>query len=412
MANIDHKLDAKTDKLEEFALHLEKNYKSDSAPSRFVLAFVLFAVLNVCLASTGFKQKAIDFPVMTWTSWSIKDYLKDTKKPDVVFLGSSLMLVPLDGTDADFLNKKIDASQHHKSYYFEDAYKMETGKAVDTFNFALPGEMPSDAYLITDFLLKAEKAPKVLVYGVGPRDFMDNLLPSPAATDPYRYLSRFGDLSSHANLLMSDWQERLNWELGKLFFLYGVHGQIALESERLLESTLNRVAPRAEVMPEEERIALRRKLLPTYLPFQVNPKEAYFRPTDPASRGGFMDNVQEYRKRYKNLKMGTFNAQMTFLNDLIAIANSRGTHVVLVAMPITQINRELLPDASWNLYKDRLKALAAGHQVTYFDMHATGEFKVEDFQDTVHLHSGGGAKLLSKIAKIMAADAASAKALP
>lgn len=396
------------------AQKLEETYKkSKSASGRFIAALTIYALLGLGLSSVAFeKLKPIDFPVNTWTTWAISDFLKDDKKPDVVFLGSSLMLVPLDGVDADFTNKQIDASEHHKSLFFEDAYKKDTTQAVDSYNFALPGEMPSDAYLITDFLLKAKKAPKVLVYGVGPRDFMDNLLPSPASTDPYRYLSRFGDLNSHAPLLMPDWQERLDFELTKLFYIYGQRGQMALDMYRQVEAQLDQFFPRPDgVMSHEERVALRRKLLPTYRPMQVNKKECYFRPIKDSERPAFQDNIDEYRKRYKKLKMDTFNSQMTFLNDLIQIANSRGTHVVLVAMPITDINRQILSDKSWALYNDSLKKLAANKQVTFYDMHATGKFQLKDFQDTVHLHSGGGAKLLAEIAELMSKDPACQKAL-
>jgi hypothetical protein len=44
-------------------------------------------------------------------------------------------------------------------------------------------------------------------------------------------------------------------------------------------------------------------------------------------------------------------------------------------------------------------------------MHASGIFKFEDFQDTVHLHAGGGAKLLDEMAKVIANDEPSMAAL-
>ncbi|MDX1989376.1 MAG: hypothetical protein SFV17_22000 [Candidatus Obscuribacter sp.] len=422
MAKTDHSLDVDSGSAVNVLVQekLEASYKLDSQPegakrskSSFLAALALFAVLSVGLSLNQFeKLKPGDFPVNTWTTWAITDFLQEKPKNDVVFLGSSLMLVPLDGVDADFLGKPIDASAHHRSLYFEDAFKKDTGHSLKSYNFALPGEMPSDAYLITDFLLKQEKAPKVLVYGVGPRDFMDNLLPSPAATDPYRYLSRFGSLESHAGLLMPDWQERFNYELTRVCYIYGNRGQLALDVNRGLKAFLDRAARRPEVMSEADRVALRRKLLPDYLPYEVNRKECFFRPTTEATRGGFQDNVAEYRKRYKTLKMSTFTAQMQFLKDLIAIANERGTHVVLVAMPITQVNRDLLPDSSWALYKNSLREVAStGKSVTFHDMHETGKFKLSDFQDTVHLHSGGGAKLLFEVSKLMSADAATKQAL-
>lgn len=383
--------------------------------SRFLVALASFVMLSAGLASISFgKTDPADFPVNTWTTWAIKDFLSDQKKPDVVFMGSSLMLVPLDGTDADHLNRRIDGSAHHKSVYFEDKFKQYSGQKVASYNFALPGEMPSDAALITRFLLKGEKAPKVLVYGVGPRDFMDNLLPSPAATDPFQYLSRFGDWSNRVDLIVPQWQERLNYELGRAFYTYGAKNQLAQNSDRVIKGVLDEVAPAPKTeKTKAELVAMRRLLLPDYHPFEINRDECFFRPESQSARPKFEDNISEYRKRYKTLKMETFNGQMQFLADILDTAKERQVHVLLVAMPITDINRNLLSDQSWNLYRNNLRKLAANHQdsATFFDMQETKAFNISDFQDTVHLHSGGGAKLLDMIAKIMAQDKASMAAL-
>jgi len=44
-------------------------------------------------------------------------------------------------------------------------------------------------------------------------------------------------------------------------------------------------------------------------------------------------------------------------------------------------------------------------------MEESGEFKLADFRDTIHLHSGGGAKLLNKIVQVMAQDQATMAAI-
>ncbi|MBU6452982.1 MAG: DUF1574 domain-containing protein [Cyanobacteria bacterium REEB67] len=377
--------------------------------SRFAAAFLAFFLLCAGLSKVNFdRMKPADFAWNTWTTWAIKDFLSRPKTPDVVFLGSSLMLVPLDGVDADYTNKTIDGAAHHRSLFFEDHFKKYSGQTVNSFNFALPGEMPSDAYLITRFLLEGRKAPKVLVYGVGPRDFMDNLLPSPSATDPFQYLSRFGDWSDHASLIVPDWQERFNFELTRLVYTYGQRSQLALDANRIVDSVLNKICPKPpSKLSDLELYALRRTNMPDYRPFEVAPNTCLFRPTTDATRPKFLDNIDEYKKRYKTLKMETFNGQMSFLNDILAIAKQRDIHVMLYAMPITEINRGLLSDKSWELYRSRLRQIAARSGASFIDVQEGGTFKFADFQDTVHLHSGGGAKLLDLMAKTIAADTVS-----
>jgi len=213
--------------------------------AKFFAALAIFGALSAGLSAIKFGAVSPDdFPVNTWTSWAIKEFQSRKTAPDVVFLGSSLMLVPLDGVDADFTDKRIDGALHHKSLFFEDKFgKYTGGQKVSTYNFALPGEMPSDAALITKFLLKGQKAPKVLVYGVGPRDFIDNTLPSPAATDPFRYLSRFGDWSDRVSLIVPEWQERLNYELGHLFYPYGNRQQISQSANKKVAGLLDAIVP-------------------------------------------------------------------------------------------------------------------------------------------------------------------------
>jgi len=358
------------------------------------------------------RLKPADFAFNTWTTWAIRDFFSRRQTPDVVFLGSSLMLVPLDGVDADYTNKTIDGAAHHQSLFFEDQFKKYADKNVSSFNFALPGEMPSDAYLITRFLLEGKHAPKVLVYGVGPRDFMDNLLPSPSATDPFQYLSRFGDWSDHASLIVPDWQERLNFELTRFVYTYGQRSQLALDANRLTTALLDQICPKPpSKMTALELYAMRRTIMPDYRPFEVAPNTCLFRPTTDANRPKFLDNIDEYKKRYKTLKTETFNGQMSFLQDILNIARKRDIHVMLYAMPITDINRGLLSDKSWELYRSRLRSIASTSGASFFDMQESGAFKFGDFQDTVHLHSGGGAKLLDLMAKTMSQDKVVARQL-
>ncbi|MBX9694046.1 MAG: hypothetical protein K2Z81_16805 [Cyanobacteria bacterium] len=365
--------------------------------SRFIASLLVFALVCLGLSTVKFGAlPAVDVAYPTWTSWAVSDFLKEkTGRPELVFMGSSLMLVPLDGVDADFTGKRIDASTHHKSLFFEKRMKDLTGLDVSTFNFALPGEMPSDAFMITRHLLKADKRPDVIVYGVGPRDFMDNLLPSPAATDPFRHLERFGDYHDRIDLIAPKWEERLSYEMRRACYPLGVSADLQNGAARATANVLSQLFP----LTRKPDIHKRRLLLPDYHGMEIQLGECYFRPTTAKDRTAFTDNVEEYRKRYKTLKWDTFLAQMQFVADICNIAQNRGIEVVLVAMPITDINRGLLSDDAWAAYTDTLKALATSKKATFIDMHATGQFPRSDFGDTVHLHSGGGARLLDMIAR-------------
>lgn len=373
--------------------------------SKTFLAVLIFALVSATAGLSQFgKRQPIQFPYLSWTGWAIRSFVEHKGAPDIVFLGSSLMLVPLDGVDADHLNQRIDGSQHHHSQYFQERFLQKSGLKASTFNFALPGEMPSDAYMITKYFLKDEKRPSILVYGVGPRDFMDNLLPSPSATDPFRFLSRFGDISTDAARFMPNWVDRLSFELGKLVYFYGNKEDLCDNACQLASNQVGAVSNGASLKQlsfDEKRV-----LLPEYRPFELKPGQAFFRPTTPAQRKNFADNLDEYRKRYKKLNWNTFIGQMHFLSDTLAIAKQRGIQTVVLAMPITALNRSLLSDINWSAYRNSLKAVAASNGATFVDLSESNEFTLADFGDTVHLHSGGGKRLMDLLVDRLATSRA------
>ena len=358
--------------------------------TKFAAALLAFFMLAAGASYYGFAEsKALDFPFLSWTAWTIKDFFKQEQSPNLVFLGSSLMLVPLDGIDADYLNRRVDGSQHHHSAYFEDKFKEKTGISTRTFTFALPGEMPSDAYLIVDNMLKGKKKPEVIVYGVGPRDFLDNMLPSPSATDPFRFLSRFGDISPVAERVMPDWQDRLDFELGRLCYFYGKRVDISNNASKLASQIVGQLAP----LPANTKAASfddRRLLMPDFRPCEVLQGQAFFRPMTGEQKGNFVDNLGEYKKRYAKMKWDTYISQMRFFADTIDAAQSRGIKFVVVTMPITGLNRSLLSNIAWDAYRSGVIGMAKAKGATVIDFSESPEFSQDDFGDTVHLHSAGG----------------------
>lgn len=370
--------------------------KASNPASSALAAAIVFIALSISLAAVGFcRLPATDCAYDTWTTWAVKEFLAAKERSEIVFLGSSLMLVPIDRLDADYTGKVIDGARHHNSVYFEQRWKAATGGApVSTYNFALPGEMPSDAYLITKFLLKGNKRPAVVVYGVGPRDFLENLLQSPATTDPYQYLSRFGSCDERIDLIAPKWDERLTMELKRLNYFLGNSQDFSISIERLARSLAEAWLPRQEKIASASEV---HNLLPKYRYFQLGEKDCNFYPTAKEARKFDSSDVAEYRTRYKTPMWDIFTSQMRFLSDTMDICNERDIHMVLVSMPITDINRQLIPKQSWTAYCQTLKALARSKKATFIDMEATKEFPIDDFQDTVHLHSGGGMKFFDKI---------------
>lgn len=367
----------------------------------YIISSALTALLLYLLLSFSLgKIKDIafnpsDFPYMSWTAWTINDFLKQKEKPQIVFLGSSLMLVPLAGTDANAFQKFFDGSEHHRSLYFENQFNKANNSHIKTFNFALPGEMPSDAFLATKFFLKEEKTPDLIIWGVGPRDFLDNLLPSPASTDPFRFLSRFGSVEQYLKVLMPDFFSQMDYFWNKYDYLYGKRANISLVANNYLSRQISDLVPlAADTHPIS--IDERRFLMPSYGQFELRKKDAFFRPSKD-EKTTFVDNIAEYRKRYKNLKWETYLTQMEFFSRTLSEARQRNIHVLIIAMPITDINKSLLSQSSWRLYKRSINLITKLKGASLIDLSETNAFCLNDFCDTIHLNATGGKKLLDII---------------
>jgi hypothetical protein len=104
-------------------------------------------------------------------------------------------------------------------------------------------------------------------------------------------------------------------------------------------------------------------------------------------------------------------SQVQFLGETMDLANERGIRTVLVAMPITQGNRDLISGFVWDLYKKNLRNMAAMKGATFVDMQAIASFNNKDFADTVHLNGPGGTKFLNVLAQEIAKNPAVAGAL-
>src|ERR1700712_1852602 len=110
--------------------------------SVFMLAFVAYAAINLYMSFAG----PIDFDPYKyiyrgWSWWIFNDLRQNPQPHNVALLGSSLMVSAVAGTDANFLNEKIDLTKYHKASYLDDRLQAKFGGKFNTFNLSAPGQM-------------------------------------------------------------------------------------------------------------------------------------------------------------------------------------------------------------------------------------------------------------------------------
>jgi hypothetical protein len=73
-------------------------------------------------------------------------------------------------------------------------------------------------------------------------------------------------------------------------------------------------------------------------------------------------------------------------------------------MPLTELNRKLLPAVFWASYKSGINTACKQYGASYLDLSTDSDFRINDFVDTVHLNATGGTKLVNKVADAVIVD--------
>lgn len=341
--------------------------------------------------------------------WAATDYKKTENAPDIALMGSSLMMAAVHGGDATYENKSQKVALHHRSKLLEDLLKKSQGKDFSTFSFALSGEMASDAYVLANAMLTGQKQPKVIIYGVAPRDLMDNALKSPASTEIFRLMSRIKDPTDVAVSARNSFWSVAEYGLEKLSFLYGHRNDFLYmqhSATRALLAQLGYSDIQSEVHTTYE---IRRQAF-LELPEDSGPNEVVVHPPS-ASRAVYTDNLPEYRYRYSSFKEKQFKEQVSYLEKLLALGQDHGIKIILVNMPLTTDNVALMPPGLYSRYMGTLNEMCTKYSAQLLDLNVPADFPKDNFEDSVHLNSKGGARFFEVLSEKISKDSQVASTL-
>lgn len=367
--------------------------------SPLVLALLILLGVNAYLNST--KPLARIDPeslpaAHTWVWWATKEYLAMQPSPSVVLLGSSLVMHSISRLDADYLNKDLDYVHHHRSVYLENALMSSTqthhsliiGTNPTCFNFALPGGMVSDDYIVARALFSEKRKPKVVILGLSPRDFIDCGVHCAGATPAFRYLKRYTNIDDLVAISMPQIWQRLDYWLGEYIYLWGKKLDLQVWLTQTTKTVLQPLSQRLSAPTRLEDLDLERDL-PVNLRSEVEEGMFIVKSHQPYS---FEDNTAEYKKRYRSPNPSLFSIQTTFLNMLVQYCKNRDIRVVVVNMPLTPQNIALMPAGSYDRYLQVLKQTSHRHGCRFMDLNTDPNFTRSDFYDTSHMNSTGGKK--------------------
>jgi hypothetical protein len=233
-------------------------------------------------------------------------------------------------------------------------------------NLAVASSLMSDHCLLLQAIVAADKTPKLVICGIAPRDFIDNNQPDLSLTPVHKLLADI-----RPELIPS----KVSPPLETLLNSKGIQVRRAISC---LRSSLNYCFCLITKRPEDDNAA---KMVPGVVHF-------------PPSKD---KDLEIYKRVYNPVNEQRFEQQSAYLERMLRVAHEKHISLLLVSMPLTQDNANLLPAPAVALYNRTIKNLAAKYQVRLLDWQQSADYDPADFIDSCHLNARGGAKFYAHL---------------
>lgn len=309
-------------------------------------------------------------------------FFDSTIHPEIIVLGSSLPMEAIARYDAEFSHNldstNLDAIRKYTgARYLEHLVEQKTGTKASAFNLTCVACMTSDAEMILRRIIDTGRSPKVVILGMGPRDFIDNIAPAAGKTPVCQLLSSRVTLPEifSEKRSVDDFRDLL---IGQMVYIYKVRGDyktmltgwacdLVSHPANLFESKMSNLPPPDAALKDA-----------------VGPKKK--------KRSQFAD-LPEWKERYSPANFKRFESEKASFKKMLANCRDKGIKVIVVNMPVTAQNKALIPDNLYDRYSQEICTLPPEYGFEIIDLNSNPSFTTSDFYDSAHLNAGGGKKV-------------------
>jgi hypothetical protein len=309
----------------------------------------------------------------------LSSFLASKEQPDVVIIGSSLVLMPAARCD-DRLSGKLDCyddwyyykhiPEYTQARYLEHMFA-KTGFPVKIKNLGVASSIMSDHTAVLKTILTGGKKPGLVICGIAPRDFLDNSQQHFKDTPTQIFLREYNAHGSilPASLAKTDLE---HW------YTYSEH-QFKKVLARIKDTS-------ADFMCEltNHPAALQ----------HVRTKETAYMESKP----NLLKDLETYRKLYNPPNFKMLEQQKQYLQEFLAVAKKNNVEVLLVNMPLTKENTSSLNSSAHQAYLKTIAEVARANKVELVDIGSSSpDYSNADFEDCCHLNAAGGQKLFATV---------------
>ncbi len=330
----------------------------------------------------------------------VPEFFNSNVKPNILLLGSSLPMTAVARWDAQFA-RSLDSSTleavrtYTQALYLEHLLAKRFGKPVKVFNLTCVAMMASEARLILTRAIDAGKAPQMVVYGVAPRDFIDNTVPPLGKTPVYEVLADWRCLNDLISRHLTP-EEIQNTLISYAWYFFKVKADYRTLLTLLACDSLGRSPTLYAALLEKPKPgASTESTVGSTLPEQSEFGETSTATPQSslAENAAFHRDLANYQARYNPPNFSRFAEELQEFRRLLALARTHHITVVVVNMPLTTENRALIPADLHSKYHQDVLSLPARYGHTLVNLQAKDTFNRADFSDSVHTNARGGKKV-------------------
>ncbi len=362
--------------------------------SAALAAFVIAAGLNVWIAAAH--------PLSNWptanldtseAARAVAAWHREKATPEIVLLGSSLVVAPVMQAEANYLGNPIERMFNRRSTFLEKQVS-DQKRRPHVFCFAIGGEMVSDAYLLAKNVLQ-QRPPAAIIFGIAPRDVQDSLLPGIQSSETYKTTASLSDSISLLRSHELSFEQGGDLLLSQLVPLWNYRSDFRTYALLRAKKTITAMLPWVVLDRYDAYGNLGPRRIGQF-PEEVK-GVVLVRPGEAMPHANLEKTRHEYIARYNPLNFEAMDQQFEYLDKLLSLCRQRHINIVMVNMPLSQDNLALMPKGLYTYFWNRVRSECAANNVSLIDMCKAPLTRNDLYADGVHIDSGFSQQFLTDV---------------
>jgi len=385
--------------------------------------FKSVTVLLVLIIAVSYACVCLFYPwrelaVLEMPAWVVRlvaripEYVYGPEHDPVVILGSSLIIAPPDKAVYevhDAAETSWENSIARRAVRYSDEISALAGRKVGLAILASPAAMVSDQCCILREMANSNKMPRLLVFTIAPRDFMDNQVGDGIDKT---WIQTIFPLRSRKTLLpagisLEALSNCYKWhaayiDVVKRHFVSGFKSKLIKPFDQLVGRTQTSAAAdtvKAEIKQDPSKAAGKPVAAVALSPEETLKKQKEY----------IQKVLSDYRIRYNPPNRKRFLLQAKYFEEMLELAKAADAKVLIVEMPLPRENLALVKPAQQAEFQKTVQSLATRYGAEVYDFNhgpLSVSFEETDFDDGAHLSVSGGKKFIPLFARTVAQSGA------